>query len=292
MKCSGVYTALLTPFTKEGVLDEEGFSFLVQRQVQAPVDGLLVLGTTGESPTLSVQEKKRVIQIAKTTSNLPLMVGCGSNCTKQTIENIRMATELGADLALVVSPFYNKPTQLGLLKHFERISQQSEIPIILYNHPGRTGVNIEMQTLKELVQISSIIGIKETSGNLVQITQTIHTLKQIRPEFSILSGDDDLAFAVTTSGGDGAISGAANLIPTLMMELVHNDPYKARDLNMTLTPLFKALLIESNPIPLKAALQMCGLPSGEPRLPLTSLTQEHLLILEQALETVNLLAKV
>jgi 4-hydroxy-tetrahydrodipicolinate synthase len=291
MTCSGVYTALITPFDSKGNLDLEGFRFHVQRQKDANVSGLVVIGTTGEVATLSLQEKEQLVKAAREEGgSLPLMAGCGSYSTEQTIENIHKAAHWGCDYALVISPFYNKPTQEGLYRHFERISEASPIPALVYNIPGRTGVNIEVETLKRIAELPRICGVKECS-HLSQITDILFTIKRERPEFSLLCGDDPLTLAVMALGGDGVISGGANLIPHQMVAMVEackrGEFEKARELNLSLVPIFNALRLESNPIPLKAALQLAGLPSGNPRLPLTPLNSKYLPILEQAWSSVT-----
>jgi 4-hydroxy-tetrahydrodipicolinate synthase len=280
MKWSGIYTALITPFDAQGALDEEGLCFLIQRQKNAGVDGIVVLGTTGEAPTLTDQEKERIIRLAaQEKGNLLLMVGCGAYSTTQVLENIQTASRLGADAALVVTPFYNKPTQQGVFIHFQTVCQSSPIPVCIYNHPGRTGVNIELEVLQKLAEIPNVLGIKETAGSIPQFADILYSVKKQRPHFAVLSGDDNLAFPVKALGGDGVISAASNLFPETMVALLEacdkGNYEQAQKINLALTPLFKGLALESNPIPLKAALNMCGLPGGKPRLPLTPLSKKY-----------------
>jgi len=265
------YTALITPFDKEGKLDEEGF----QRNLthQNVVDGLVVLGTTGEVPTLTTEEKKRLIILARPGSH-HLMVGCGVYSTSQTLENLKRAADLGADSALVVTPYYNKPTQEGLFRHFKTLAQSSPLPIIVYNIQGRTSINLKTETLKRLAELPQIVGVKEASGNISQISEVI-ALKKLYPDFRVYAGDDTLTLPLMALGGDGVISVTSNLVPKLMKELV--DACKtghyavARQLHHRLAPLFQASGFETNPIPIKAAMDMAGFAAGAPRLPLTPL---------------------
>jgi 4-hydroxy-tetrahydrodipicolinate synthase len=291
MTCSGVFTALITPFDQQGAFDVEGFHFHLRRQKEAGVDGLVVLGTTGETATLSTQERETVIKLARKEAGLPLMVGCGSYSTAQTVENVRMAADCGGDYALVVSPFYNKPTQEGLYLHFKEISYASPIPIVVYNNPGRTGVNIKVETLKRIADLPQICGVKECSESIPQICDILYTIKKERPEFALICGDDTFLFSMMALGGDGVISGGANLIPDQMLAMFrackNNEFEKARALNLSLIPVFNALRLESNPIPLKAALQLLDLPSGNPRLPLTPLNPKFLPAVEEAVQWLN-----
>lgn len=288
MICSGIYTALITPFNPSGALDLAGLRRLVNMQREAHIDGVVALGTTGEAPTLSLEEKEFVIKtVREEWRDLPLMVGCGAYSTTQTIENIQHAASHGADSALVITPFYNKPTQEGVFRHFESLSRVSPLPIVVYNHPGRTGVHIETLTLQRISDLPGVIGVKETSGSIAHVCDILYTIKQNRPDFAVMSGDDNMALALMALGGDGVISGASNLVPEAMMELADacrdGDFITAQKLNLALTPLFKALLLETNPIPLKAILHLAGLPAGEPRLPLTPLLGKCIPVLEETL---------
>lgn len=284
-----IYTALITPFDSRGEVDFEGLRFHIKRQQEAEVDGLVLLGTTGESPTLSLQEKERLIAVAYEESRgLPLMVGCGTYSTSQTLENIQKAAEQGASSALVITPFYNRPTQMGMVQHFETLCKASPIPLVVYNNPGRTGVHIEVETLKRLSDFPQIIGIKECSGSIFHFCDLLRTVKQERPTFSIFTGDDNMLYPTLAMGGDGVISSLANLIPkkikALMSACENKDFFTAQKLNLSLVPLFKALFMESNPIPLKAALNLCGLPAGSPRLPLTPLDPKYMPHLQHVLD--------
>ncbi|HEV8051772.1 MAG TPA: 4-hydroxy-tetrahydrodipicolinate synthase, partial [Parachlamydiaceae bacterium] len=211
----GVYTALITPFTDEDLLDEDGLRLLIQRQITAGVDGIVFLGTTGEVPTLTGKEKERIIAIAKNdcSQKASFIVGTGSYSTKKTVEDTLAAEKAGADGALIVTPYYNKPTQEGLFRHFKEITDATKLPIIIYNIAGRTGQNLQTDTLKRLMEIPSIVGIKEASGNISQINDVIGLARNYRPEFSVLSGDDALTFPLMALGGNGVISVISNILP-------------------------------------------------------------------------------
>lgn len=285
---SGLYTALITPFDKEENLDEAGLRQIIHSQMQEGADGLVVLGTTGEEPTLSLEEKTRIVTIArKEAAHLPLVVGCGSNSTQDTIERVKWAASLGADGVLLVSPYYNKPTQEGLFLHYERIAKHSPLPIIVYDHPGRTATPIHMETLKRIAEIPQVVGFKLCSGQIEQIQAVIGEIKMNKPAFAVFSGDDSLAFSLLALGGDGVISVVSNLLTKMMKELIvafrSQNIQLAQLLHYKMLPLFKALLLETNPIPIKAAMQLCGLPAGNPRLPLTPFQKTHLSLLQQTL---------
>lgn len=288
MTWSGLYTALITPF-KEEKLDEEGLRQNIRTQRASGVDGLVLLGTTGEVATLTEKEKEQILLIGREEAGeLPLIVGTGANCTQTTIENTQKAAEYGADSALVIAPYYNKPTQEGLYLHFKAISENSPIDLIIYNIPGRTAVNIEIETLKRISELPNVVGVKESSGNLGQVSEIVSQIKRDSPNFSLLAGDDSLTLPIMSMGGDGAISGMCNLVPKKMQELVtacldHDFTY-ARKVHYELLPLFKAASLETNPIPLKAAMALCGLPAGEPRLPLSPLSSANLEKLKETLE--------
>ncbi|MEZ5314612.1 MAG: 4-hydroxy-tetrahydrodipicolinate synthase [Chlamydiales bacterium] len=278
------YTALITPFNKEGKLDEEGFEKILS--LQASVDGVVVFGTTGETLTLSLQEKHAMFLQTK-RSALPFMAGCGLSSTTQTIDNLGVAADYGAHSALVITPCYNRPTQEGLFQHFKTLAMHSPLPIIIYNIPKRSGVNLNETTLKRLLQFPRITGIKEASGELSQISDII-SLKKDHPEFKVYAGDDLWSLPVMALGGDGVISVASNLVPKIIKDLINTckkgDFFHAQKMHHELIPLFKALSFETNPIPIKAAMEMVGLPAGPPRLPLTPLDQSYLPLLKSIIE--------
>lgn len=277
----GLYTALITPFGPSGELNEPGIRQLIQMQLKAGVDGIVVLGTTGEAPTLSPEEKEKIIRIARAEidNDTLLVVGTGSYCTKKTIEDTQKAKDLGADAALVVTPYYNKPTQAGLYSHFEALAKAVDLPLLLYNVQGRTGQNLQTETLKHLAEIPKIIGVKEASGNIVQIMEVIEQILPKRPDFLVFSGDDNLTFPTIALGGHGVISVLSNLMPNELVQFVRQalkeDSINAREMHYKLLPFFKALFLETNPIPIKAMLNDCELPAGPCRLPLTSLSEEN-----------------
>ncbi|MEZ0343284.1 MAG: 4-hydroxy-tetrahydrodipicolinate synthase [Caldimicrobium sp.] len=275
-KLKGSIVALVTPF-KDGKIDEESFRNLIRWHLKEGTHGILVSGTTGESATLSKEEKKRLFEIAleEAKGKVPLIAGTGTNDTKKALELTKMAEEMGMDAALLVTPYYNKPTQKGLYEHYKFIASQVKIPIILYNVPGRTGVNLLPDTTAKLSEIDNIVAIKEACGDLKQVTE----LKlKCKPDFVILSGDDFTAYPTIILGGKGVISVAANIMPKEMAELMESalegDYSRALELHLYLYPLFKVLFIETNPVPAKEALYLMGMiNTPEVRLPLSSLSE-------------------
>ena len=268
----GVITAMITPFDSHGELDTQGLLQNIEFQIKSGIDGLLVLGTTGESPTLTEDEKIKIIEIAKDKcQKTHLMVGCGSNSTKQTITNTKLAKKMGANSALIVTPYYNKPTQEGIFQHFSMIANEVDIPIVIYNIPGRSGTNILPETFVRLAKIPNIIGVKESSGNLAQIEEILQKI----PDFNLLSGDDGLTLPIMALGGQGVISVASNLVPAQIKEMVDCclkfNFEKAKDCHFELLPLYRALFIETNPMPLKALMNMKGMKAGGCRPPLCDL---------------------
>ncbi len=285
------YTALITPFDPEGNLDTEGFVFHVNRQIEAGVDGLVILGTTAEAATLTEKEKETLLKLARKNCDLPLMAGCSATTSAQTLENLQKAADLGANSALVCTPAYIKPTQEGVFQYYEAVSKASPLPIVAYNNPGRTVVNIEVETLKRIAKLPNITGIKECSENIAQISDILFTIKKERPDFDVICGDDIMTLPFMALGADGIISGGASVIPHEMVALLKacndGDFEKARALNHALIPVFKAFRLESSPIPLKAALVVMGLPSGNPRLPLTPLNPKYQNSLTSAVQWLN-----
>ena len=290
----GVYTALITPFKGDGSLDQEGLIQLLQMQVKAQVHGVVVLGTTGEAPTLTSQEKSTIIQIARQVIKPPikLIVGTGSYATATTIDETKKAQDLGADGALVVTPYYNKPTQEGLYLHFEAISKSCHLPIIVYNIAGRTGQNLQTMTLKRIADLPTVVAVKEASGMIPQMMEVIESITKDRPDFRILSGDDNLTLPLMALGGHGVISVISNLIPEIICDLyyacLHNDGTRARLLHYELLPLFRGAFIETNPIPIKTLMHFENLPSGPCRLPLCALMPENEKKLRHLHETIKL----
>ena len=267
----GCGTALVTPFDKEGNVDYEAFAALVDRQVAGGVDFLVPLGTTGETPALTDKEKVELLRITKEhAGGLPVMPGIGSNSLEGTLRNLRLLAPLKPDALLVVVPFYNKPTQEGMFRYFQAVAAETTIPVIIYNVPGRTGANMLPDTVIRLAtEVPGIAGIKEASGNYAQASEIIRRA----PEgFAVLSGDDDLTFALMATGAHGVISVASNVLPgavaAMTGALEDGDLKAARDLHHYLSPLYKACFVESNPIPVKAALSILGLCTDTVRLPL------------------------
>lgn len=281
MKLEGLYTVLVTPFDKKGKLDEEGLRTNFQFQKSQGVEGFVVLGTTGEAPTLTHEEKKRVIQIAveETKGKASLWVGTGNYSTDQTIEYTREAKELGADGALIITPYYNKPTQEGLYRHFEAICEAVNIPICIYNNPTRTGQNLETATLQRLFSFPSIVGIKESSGNIMQMSDILETVGKINHPIRVMCGDDAFTFPFIALGGHGTFSVISNLIPGPVNQLVKaalkGEFEQARKLHFQLLPYLKSVFIETNPIPIKAAMNHCGMPAGSCRMPLCDLSPSN-----------------
>ncbi len=280
MVLKGVFTAMITPFRGEA-LDEEGLVRNIKAQLDAGVDGLVLLGTTGEDSVLSDAERERIIEIgvAEAKGKSLVIVGTGSNSTRHAIEKTKRAKELGADVALIVTPYYNKPTQEGIFRHFEAIAREAELPILVYNIAGRTGVNIETATLLRIAGLPNLIGVKEASGNIGQIADVIHLVRERTPAFAVLSGDDALTLPLIALGGGGVVSVASNLFPRQMVDLVHAALSgrfdEARDFHDRLMPWFRFEFIETNPIPIKEAMRLSGLPSGSCRLPLCALTEKN-----------------
>ena len=288
----GTYTALVTPF-KKGALDEEAFSRLVEMQVKAGVDGIVPVGTTGESPTLDYEEHIRVIQLAVqyARKRVKVIAGSGANSTKEAIYLTRAAEDAGADASLQVAPYYNKPSQEGLFQHFKAIANATRLPIILYSIPGRCGVEIGVETVRRLAQeCPNITGIKEAGGNADRVSQLRIATGQA---FTILSGDDSLTLPFMAVGAQGVISVASNVIPREVSRMVRSfadgNSGQALRLHLKYYPLFKDLFIETNPVPVKAALAMMGLIEEEYRLPLAPLSAKNRETLRQTLQACGLL---
>lgn len=294
MKLKGTITALITPFIN-GELDEEGLAYNIGYQIAQGIDGILLLGTTGESSTLSLEEQNRVISIAVGEANgeVPVWVGTGSYCTKQTIEKTKRAKDLGADVALIVTPYYNKPTQEGIYRHFEAVATNVEMPIVIYNIPGRCGTNIETATLLRIAGLPNMIGVKEASGNINQAGDVLHTIVEKYPQFLVFSGDDALTLPMMALGAVGIVSVVSNLVPFQVIALVNAALQGrfdlAREIHYKLLPLYKTAFVETNPIPIKTAMNLCGMPSGECRLPLYQMAPENLTILKRLLLQMQLI---
>jgi len=292
---TGTGTALVTPFRRDGLLDEPTLRTLIKRQMDAGVNFLVPCGTTGESPTLTHQEHLRVVEIAVELAKgkVPVLAGAGGYNTHEVITLARELADLGANGILSVTPYYNKPTQEGLYQHFRAIAEAVSLPIILYSVQGRTGVNIEPATVARLSQIENIIGIKEASGNISQMATILNAVPE---DFLVLSGDDAITLPLISLGGRGVISVASNEIPAEMARLTRlalaGDFEGARQIHRRFLPLMEINFIESNPIPVKTALAEMGLLEAVWRLPLVAAKPENRARIRAVLETLNLLGRV
>jgi 4-hydroxy-tetrahydrodipicolinate synthase len=287
----GSLVALVTPF-RDGRVDEATLKQLVEFQIRGGTDAIVPCGTTGESPTLDHAEHNRVVDVVVEAvgKRIPVVAGTGSNSTAEAISMTRHAKEAGADAALIVLPYYNKPTQKGLIEHCRKIADTVDLPLILYNIPGRTGVNMTPETLAQLADHPNIVGMKEATGNLEQMTQDIVLCGE---KLSFLSGDDTLTLPLMSVGGKGVISVVANIVPKDVAELTHaflnGDWKRARELHLKLFPLCQAMFYETNPIPVKTALVMMGKIREEFRLPMCPMTDANRKKLEAALRSYGLL---
>lgn len=287
----GAIVAIVTPF-KNGKVDEESLRKLIEEQIAAGTDGIVPCGTTGESTTLSHLEHDRVIEITVDAAKkrVPVIAGTGSNSTAEAIRLTRHAWEAGADGALMVCPYYNRPTQEGLYQHFLTIAQEVPIPIVIYNIPGRTGVNLLPETLARLAKVENIVGVKEASASLKQMSDTIQLCG---PEFDVLSGDDIFTLALMALGGKGVISVISNVAPADMAGMVDafaaGDQEKARALHYKMSPLIDALFVETNPIPVKTALGMMGKIDPEVRLPLCRMAEKNESLLKKVMQQYGLI---
>lgn len=273
----GSIVALITPMDEQGEVDYDGLERLITFHLSEKTDALLVLGTTGESSTLSSEEEEEILRftVEKVNGKVPVIAGAGTNATKKTIDRVNRFAELGADQVLVITPYYNKTSDAGLLAHFTAIADRSPIPIILYNVPSRTGMTIPIQVLERLAKHPKIIGIKEASGDISYVMAVARLLNET---FVLYSGNDDMILPVLSVGGSGVISVWANIKPKQVHDLVsafnNGNIEKAQAIQLEALPLIHALFSETNPIPVKAAMEILGLPAGPLRLPLVSLAEE------------------
>ena len=294
LKIEGVYPALITPFTKDDEVDAAGLKRMVEYVEEGGVAGIVPCGTTGESATLSHEEHKRIIDIVVANAKVPVIAGTGSNNTKEAIDLTRHAADAGAEACLLITPYYNKPNVRGLKEHFRQIGDSADIPLILYNIPSRTGLNMSAETIVEIAaEVETVKGVKEASGNLKQVGAIIKLAKERGLDFTVVAGDDFLTLPIMSLGGKGVISVAANIAPQPMSEMVDamlkGDIEKAKELNLRLFPLFEALFLETNPIPVKRAAELMGLPAGHVRLPLGGLSEENEQKLRKVLEALGLM---
>ncbi|MCX7770890.1 MAG: 4-hydroxy-tetrahydrodipicolinate synthase [Proteobacteria bacterium] len=286
----GAITALVTPF-KKGNLDLNALKRLIEFQIEKGIDGIVPCGTTGEAPTLSYDEHKKVIELTvkHVKKRVPVIAGTGANSTDEAIELTEFAKKAGADGALLVCPYYNKPTQEGLYRHFKKIAETIDIPIILYNIPGRTGVNMLPETVARLAKIPNIVGIKEASGSLEQVTEIIRSTNE---DFVVLSGDDAMTLPMLALGGKGVISVASNIIPDKIAKMVslylNKKVEEAKKIHYEYYDLMKALFIETNPVPVKTAMGMMKMICPEVRLPLCEMSEVNLSKLKGVLQKYKL----
>ncbi len=296
MKCRGSLVALVTPF-KNGnpeKLDEPTLRALIEFQIAGGTHGIVPCGTSGESATLTHDEHKRVVEITVETVNgrVPVIAGTGSNSTAEAIAFTRHAKRVGADAALLITPYYNKPTQAGLYQHYRAVAQAVDLPLVLYNIPGRTAVNMTPATVARLAKIDTIVGIKEGSGSISQVMEVIRLCGE---QFSVLSGDDAMTLPILACGGHGVISVTANIVPREMAELVQafetGDLKRARALHYWLMPLCDAMFLETNPIPVKTVLGWMKRCAPDLRLPLTPMAAETAAQLRRIVEPFGLLRR-
>ncbi len=289
----GAFTALITPFKHDGSLDLGRLESLIEFMAENGVSGIVPCGTTGESATLTHQEHKDVIttSVDAAPSKLAVIAGTGSNNTEEAIELTKFAKDVGADASLQITPYYNKPNRSGILKHFKVIAEASDLPIILYNIQSRTGLNLPPDLILELSKDERIIGVKEASGNISQVSKIIELTRD--DDFLIFAGDDSSTIPITALGGAGVVSVAANIIPdrmsSLTEEALSGNFDRARDLHYGLAPLFDALFLETNPIPVKKAAELMGLSNGTIRLPLAELGKENESRLREVLTRIGLI---
>ena len=292
---TGCGTAMVTPFHRDGSLDEATLRLLVQRQLDAGIDFLVPCGTTGESPTLSHEEHLRVVEVTLELARgrVPVLAGAGGYNTAEVISLAQELAAMGVDGILSVTPYYNKPTQEGLYQHYKALASAVSLPIILYSVQGRTGVNIEPATVKRLASVENIVGIKEASGNIAQMAAILNA---VHGDFLVFSGDDAIALPLIALGGRGVISVASNEIPAEMTLLTHlalqNDFPAARQLHRRYLPLMEVNFVESNPIPVKAAMAELGLLKPVWRLPLVAPGREDMARIRAVLESLNLVERV
>ncbi len=290
----GTGTALVTPFRRDGSLDEPALAALVKRQIAADIDFLVPCGTTGENPTLTQAEHLRVAEITLELANgkVPVLAGAGGYNTSEVISLAHSLASLGVNGILSVTPYYNKPTQEGLYQHYKAIAEETNLPIIVYSVQGRTGVNIEPATVRRLAQIPNVVGIKEASGNVAQMAAILNS---VRDDFLVLSGDDALTLPLIALGGHGVISVASNEIPAEMKRLtalaLSGNFAAAREIHRRFHPLMEINFVESNPIPVKAALAEMGLLEPSWRLPLVPPKPENQARIRAVLESLNLIER-
>lgn len=300
IKLHGSYTAMVTPMNEDGSVDYDRFRKNIVFQMKSGITGIAPLGTTGETPTLLEEEEEEMIKIAveeskkfldETGKKVPVIIGTGSNCTKDAVRYAERAKKLGADVALVVTPYYNKPSKEGIYQHFAAVAEVG-IPILVYNIAGRTGVNIPTDTLERIAELPGVIGVKEASGNINQMMEVIARIKSKKSDFAVLSGDDGLTLPLIGVGGDGVVSVVSNLVPDLVSKMVDDalsgNFADARALHYRLLPFFKAAFVDGNPTSIKYALKVKNMDKGFVRLPLVEITDSAKKTVEDSLKECNL----
>lgn len=300
IKLKGAFTAMITPMKDDGSIDYEGFRKHIRNQLEGGINGLVPLCTTSETPTLEEDEEDKMISIImeeranweKTTGKrIPLIVGTGSNNTRDAVRYTERAASSGADAVLVVTPYYNKPSKEGIFRHFEAVSKVG-IPIVVYNIQGRTGTNISTDVLLRIADLPNIAGVKEASGNINQMMDVIAEIKSKHPDFAVFSGDDGLTLPLIAMGGDGVISVVSNIAPTLITDMVsfalEGRFEEARKIHYRLMPFFKAAFVDGNPTSIKYAMNCKGLPAGSVRLPLVEVTDSAKKVIENAIKECDL----
>ena len=282
----GLYIALVTPFNEDNSLNEDKLKELVRFHIDAGTDGLVPCATTSENPTYTWEEHFRIIElvVGEAAGKLKVVAGCGTNSTTKSIKNIKKARELGADGAMVVTPYYNKPTQEGLYAHFMKLADDGDLPLMLYNVPGRTGLNMKPATVARLSKHNNIIGVKEASGSIEQMAEIIMLCGD---DIILMSGDDSITLPVLSIGGKGVVSVVGNIVPKDVLAMIaafsSGDLAEARRLHYKLLPLAQSMFIETNPMPVKEAMNMLGMGVGNVRLPLVRMMPETLKTLSKAL---------
>lgn len=300
LKLKGTFTAMITPMKKNGAVDYEGFRKHIKNQLKAGIDGLVPLCTTSETPTLDEDEEDKMLDIIMeeraaykkaTGKNVPIIVGTGSNNTRDAVRYTQRAKEAGADAALVVTPYYNKPSQEGVYRHFAAVSKVG-LPILVYNIQGRTGTNIATDTLARIADLPNIIGVKEASGNINQMGDVLAKVKSKHPNFAVLSGDDGLTLPLLALGGDGVVSVVSNLAPKEVKAMVDAGLKgkfdEARKAHFRLLPIFKAAFVDGNPTSIKYAMNVKGLPAGGVRAPLVEVNANAKKVIKAALQACKL----
>lgn len=291
MEFRGSIVAMITPFTEDGNIDRKGVEKLINYHIENGTDAILLAGTTGESATLSHEEHKELIKMGVEIADgrIPIIAGTGSNSTAEAIDLTKAAKDIGADAALLITPYYNKPTQKGMYLHFKKIAETVDIPIILYNVPSRTGINLLPDTVAKLSEIPNIVAVKEASGNLGQMVQIVSKAKE---GFKLMSGDDQLLLPILSIGGTGVISVVANIIPKDMAQMIKEweagNITRAREMYYKMYPLAQAMFYETNPIPVKTAVGLLNLPAGPLRLPLATMDDNNLARLKEAMKNYGL----